>query len=570
MSKPNFDGLKDFIEGELKKFHVPGAGVAVVKDGEVILAEGYGLRDVEKKLPVTADTFFAIGSSTKAFAAMSVALMVDDGKLEWDKPVNNYLPEFKLWDKFASERMTPRDLLCHRSGLPRHDLMWYNSPFTREDIINRLIHLEPSKDFRTNWQYQNLMYMTAGYLAGKVSGLGWERLVSERIFEPLSMKKSNFSVDETQKLDDYALPYREKDEQVERIPFRNIDTIGPAGSINSSVREMTNWLLLQLNKGKVGEKQVISEPNLRQMHAPQMVIDDPMWSELESADYVLYGLGWFIHPYGEHTLIHHGGNIDGFSALVSFMPAINAGVVVLTNLNGNFVTSVITNHIYDLLMDRTPQDWSGKYKGFVDKMKAQMEKAKQEGAADRKEGTQPTHPLEDYTGKFEHPAYGVASITKEGDQLTLRYNNLDFALTHFHYDIFDARLEAFESTMKVTYGMDLKGNIDHFTIPLDASVTPIRFNRMPDESMKDKEFLEQFTGEYELMGMTLTVSLRGEDTLIASVPGQGDQELVPYMGTTFNLKGLTGFSIEFRKNGGGKVTEALITQPGGAFTATRK
>ena len=210
-------------------------------------------RNVEENLPVTPNTIFAIGSSSKAFTATSAAIAVEDGKLEWDKPVREYLPTFKMKDDFASERMTLRDLLCHRSGLPRHDLSWYNTPATREQIIDRVRYLEPTSDFRTNFQYQNLMYMTAGYLAGLVDGTTWEELVRERIFKPLGMTHSQFSVEDSQKSDNYALPYNEKDDKVKKIEFRNIDTVGPAGSINSNVVDMIEWVRLQLKKGKVGE-----------------------------------------------------------------------------------------------------------------------------------------------------------------------------------------------------------------------------------------------------------------------------------------------------------------------------
>lgn len=561
--------LAKWLPDKMADWKVPGIGVAVVQDGEVIHAEGYGLRDREKELPVTADTIFAIGSSTKAFAAAAVAAMVDDGKLEWDKPVRNYLPEFKLKDDFASARMTPRDLLCHRSGLPRHDLMWYNSEATREQMMGRLQYLEPSRDFRTYWQYQNLMYMSAGYLAGKMAGTNWEDVVRSRIFEPLGMKTANFSVDETQHMPNYALPYEEKDDNIRLMEFRNITEVGPAGSINASVNEMAQWVKLQLAKGKLGDKQIISEASMRQMHSPQMVIADPLWSEILGSDLVSYGLGWFIHTFHGETLLQHGGNIDGFSAMVSFIPAKNVGVVTLTNLNSNFLGTVTNYYIYEVLLGLEEQDWHAKLKGFVDKVKAQAEEAKTQSANDRKPDTQPSHPLADYAGDFEHPGYGILSIKEKEGQLTATYNRMEMAVEHYHYDVFEGKVERFDLSLKLHFHLDLKGNVEKVFVALEPGVPPAEFTRMADASLKNKAFLEQFVGDYELMGMTVSVALRGEDSLLASIPGQGDVILEPHHGTTFHIKGMEGFSFEFIQENG-VVKEVKIAQPNGTFTAAKQ
>lgn len=560
--------LAEWLPDKMADWSVPGIGVAIVKDGETIFAGGFGLRDVEKNLPVTADTIFAIGSSTKAFAATSVALMVDDGKLEWDKPVRDYLPDFKLKDDFASSRMTPRDLLCHRSGLPRHDLLWYNSVATREQIFGRLQYLEPSRDFRTYWQYQNLMYMSAGYLAGKVAGTSWEDIVRTRIFQPLGMKTANFSVDESQRMPDYSLPYEEKDGEVRLMEFRNITEVGPAGSINASVLEMAEWVKLQLGNGKLGDRQIISEANIRQLHSSQMVIADPLWKELYGSELNSYGLGWFIHPFHGETMLQHGGNIDGFSALVSFIPAKNVGVVTLTNLNSNFLGAATSYYIYELLLELEQKDWNAHLKGFVDKVKEQAKKAKEESANDRKPDTQPSHPLADYAGDYEHPGYGILSVKFNDGKLTATYNRMEMKVEHYHYDVFEGEVERFEMSLKLAFSLDLKGNVEKVAVQLEPSVPPSEFKRMADASLKNRDFLEQFVGEYELMGMKVSVALRGEDALLASIPGQGDVILEPYQGTTFQIKGMVGFSFEFIQENG-SVKELKISQPNGTFTAPK-
>lgn len=564
------NGYAEYVEEKRQAWKVPGIAVAAVKDGEVIFSQGFGQRSVKDNLPVTPETIFAIGSSSKAFTAASVAIGVDDGKLDWDKPVQDYLPTFKMKDPFASARMSPRDLLCHRSGLPRHDLGWYNSAASRQELFDRLRYLEPSRDFRTHFQYQNWMYMTAGYLAGIVQGVEWEDVVRERIFKPLGMTHSQFSVDESQATSDFALPYDEKAGEIKEIPFRNITTIGPAGSINSNLVDMIKWVQLQLDLGKVGEQVIISETNIKQLHAPQMICNDPLWGEYFGSPVVSYGMGWFMNSFRDQFLIHHGGNIDGFSALVSFMPGQNAGMVALTNLNGNNLTQTVTYAFYDRLLGGEGKDWHTYYKGFHDKVKEQAEKAKAESASDRVEGTQPAHALDAYVGEYENPAYGVCTISQRDDgSLLTTYNRLEMPTAHYHYDIFEATLESNETNFKLAFTTDLKGNVASVAIQLEPSVSASVFTRMPDKAMANRAFLEPFVGKYEVMGMTLTISLRGETELVASIPGQGDQTLVPYQGTTFNLKGLSGFSIEFKRDADGAVVEAIITQPGANLSAKR-
>ncbi len=564
------NGFAEYVEAKRQAWKVPGAAVAVIQEDEVIFAQGFGLRDVEANLPVTPETIFAIGSASKAFTAAACAIAVDDGKLDWDKPVREYVPWFQMQDLFASTRMSARDLLCHRSGLPRHDLSWYGSTDTREALIQRVRYLEANHDFRTYFQYQNFMYTTAGYLAGVVEGSSWEDVVRARIFQPLGMTSSQFSVEESKKSDNAALPYYNRHEQIVKADFRNIDAIGPAGSINSNLIDMIQWVKLHLNNGKWGDQAIVSEANMNQLHSPQMSIANTLWREIFGVSMVSYGLGWFIMPYQSEILLHHGGNIDGFSALVSFIPKRKIGMVVLTNLNSNLLTETITYDLYDRLLGTQGKDWHDYFFGLTEKMKAQAEEAKAKAASDRVAGTQPSHALDAYAGEFENPGYGVFKVSK-GDDGKLRgtFNGIGMVIEHYHYDIFELNVEEFEQKLLMTFTTDTKGNVTSLSVGLEPSAKPIVFTRLPDKAMQNRAFLEPFVGKYELMGMTVTISLRGDTQLIASVPGQGDQTLEPYMDTTFTLKGLSGFSIKFVRDESGAVTEAVITQPGATVSAKR-
>jgi CubicO group peptidase (beta-lactamase class C family) len=568
-SSDDFKGFPGFVESMLKDWDVPGTAIVVVKDGKIVFAEGFGYRNVEKKLKVTPDTLFAIGSCTKAFTAAALGILVDEGKLEWEKPVRDYLPTFKLQDNFASEQMTAMDLVTHRSGLPRHDPIWYGSTASREELFNRLQYLEPSKGFRAAYQYNNLMFMTAGYMAGKIAGTSWEELVRTKLFAPLGMNNSNFSVEDSQKTDDFSLPYSKRNEKITSVPFRKIDVIGPAGSINSSVNDMAKWLLLNLNNGKIGDKTIISEANLTLMHTPQMVMGGSLNVDEEFL-YTAYGMGWMIDSYRGHPVVFHGGGIDGFISFVTFLPRDNAGIVVLTNSDsgGSRLSSIIAYNLYDRILKLPQVPWSKRFKERDEKAEKLGEKSKKNEDTDRKIGTTTSHPLEDYTGKFENPGYGVITIEKGGDTLKAVYNGIEYKVEHYHYDIFELSTEIFgEQKLKASFLTDLKGNINSVKFALQAGVKDIEFTRMAEK--KGKEYLQRFVGEYEVSGVTLKIELKGEETLVTIVPGQPIYELIPYKDNEFTLKDLTGYTLKFVVNESGAVTAVESHQPNGTFTAKK-
>jgi CubicO group peptidase (beta-lactamase class C family) len=561
--------IRDFVDSTKVYWKVPGASLAIVKDGEVIFADGIGYRDVKDSLPVTSQTLFAIGSSTKAFTTMALGILADEGLVEWDKPVRTYLPDFELYDEYSSEHLTPRDLVTHRSGLPRHDLMWYNSDFTREQLYHRLRYLEPNKEPRTTFQYQNLMFMTAGYLVGQVSGSTWEDFVGTRIFKPLGMINSNFSVLESQKSSDYALPYDVVDDTLKQIPFREINSMGPAGSINSCADDMAKWLLLHLNKGKVGDEQIVSEANLSQMHAPQIVLGSE--SRYDERLLASYGMGWFIEAYRGHLLNHHGGNIDGFSAQEALLPNENIGVSVLTNLNGNPLPDIVAFYVIDELLDLEPIEWQARSRVLKETAEAATDTAKAE-VVDHVKGTKPSHKLEEFVGDYENPGYGIISVNMDGKKLKAVYNKINLPLEHWHYDVFKAEAKDVpgEPKLMFTFLTNVIGDIDRLRVPMDVSVDEIEFTRRPEARMFTPEFLSQFTGKYDVVGQEMEVTLKGDSTLIMTAMGQPPYELVPYKGYQFELKDLTGFSIEFVLDKDGVVTGMDIHQPNAVYIATKK
>lgn len=565
------DGFGADVEQAIADWSVPGLAIGVVKDSTVVYAKGFGVRDTETEAPATTQTLFAIGSATKAFTAATLGMLQDDGQLDWTTPVREYLPRFRMKNEFASEEMTAVDLLTHRSGLPRHDLLWYGTDLGREELFQRLRYLEPSAPFRTTFQYQNLMYMTAGYLAGQLSGTSWEEVVRRRLFQPLDMETSNLSVEATQQASNYARPYAGGRDSLARIDFHPLDAIGPAGAINSTVDDMTNWVQLFLNEGQYGDQQLISAATMQRLTTPEVVVENfPLRFAPREAPYTMYALGWFVEPYRGHRLLQHGGNIDGFSALVGFMPDDGLGFVILTNKNATPVPYILMYTLIDRMLEHEEVDWNERVGTQWTEMMAAAEEGGGKGTQ-REEGAEPSHPLSDYRGRYTNPGYGTFAVTMEGDSLRGQYGNLGSTLRHYHYDVFTAHPELLgeELTLKVQFETDLDGTVEQVAIPLESAVDPIVFTRTASEELTAADYLQQFVGEYSFRGQTLTVRLRGDNALTLTVPGQPTYELRPTRENNFAIKDLSGFNVEFATEGG-QVARMILHQPNGTFTAERK
>jgi CubicO group peptidase (beta-lactamase class C family) len=473
----NWQSFSEFITRIMEDWRVPGLGIAVIEDGKVVFSEGFGLRDIKQGLKVSPHTLFPIASCTKTFTAVSLAILMDEGKLGWDIPIREYFPSLRLYDEYATNHITIRDLLAHRSGLPQHYRMYFNRDISRKEIIDRLRFLEPSKGFREYFQYSNLNYTLAGYLLEQVTNMSWETFVQERIFNALEMKSTNFSVTDSQKTEDYALPYREEDGKVKEIPFFDVNRMGtgPAGSVNSSAEEMANWILFHLNKGKFKDRQIISEASLSETHKPQIVVPGGMSDEMF---YSSYGMGWGITSYRGHLMLSHSGGFDGFGCYVSLMPRDNIGCVVLCNKEGTSIPYILTCTVYDRLLGLSEIPWNERLKERKARSREVAEEPKREDICPQ--ALKPAHPLEEYCGRFEHPAYGILNIEKEGNQLKVTHNNLQSTLVHCYYDVFETINKTF-GQFKFSFLSDEEGVINRIEVPFEPSVNNIVFRRPPQK-----------------------------------------------------------------------------------------
>lgn len=440
--KPSPVNIKDFDAYAAKAMNdwkVPGMAIAIVRNDSVVFAKGYGVRKLGEATPVDAHTIFAIGSSSKAFTSAVVATLVDDGKMKWDVPVTTYLPGFQMYDPYVARELTVRDVLSHRSGLSRGDFLWHASTYERDDILRRVRYLKPSWSFRSNFGYQNIMYLAAGQASAAASGRDWDTLIKERIFTPLGMRESSTSIRALSAMPNVAQPYAQIDGVVTLVPYANIDNIGPAGSINSSVLDMAQWIRLQLAEGKFGGKQIVSAANLMQTRTPHTIIRfEPPWDlYFPEAHLMSYGMGWFLNDYKGRLAVHHGGNIDGMSALVAMLPEEHLGAVILTNMNGSLLPFVMAHRIFDDQLKLAPSDWSGRMRLKVDSLERRAREAAAKVEASRVANTQPTLALDKYAATYTDSLYGDVTVRVQNGKLTLSYGGeSDAELEHWHYDTF--------------------------------------------------------------------------------------------------------------------------------------
>lgn len=436
------DGI---VQETLASWQIPGAALAIVKDDQVVFMQAYGVREVGKDLPVTPDTLFAIASCTKAFTAASVGLLVEEGKMAWDDPVRKHIEFFRLADPLAERDVTIRDLLCHRTGLSRHDMLWIGTTWGEEELLRHIGHAKLTQPFRSAFQYNNIMYIAAGHAVGKASKSSWEKVVQERIFKPLGMTTATCDLATAAASPDHARPHRRNESnQAELLEWRH-RTISAAGSIHSSVRDMTRWVRLQLQDGSLEGMRLLQSATLKEMHAAQMVVKPDPTQRIAYPDtrFLSYGLGWFIHDHKGRAMISHTGGLEGFRARVVLVPQEKLGIIFLMNsgVGSSYASAhyVVTNHLLDMLLGLPKQDWNAYFQAEWAKL-AESERAAVTGRLESPHASsKPSRSLDSYMGEFQEPVYGKATITMEDGKLVLSWGRCRTRLGHLHFDTFVAR-----------------------------------------------------------------------------------------------------------------------------------
>src|SRR5579875_86558 len=562
------ENIERFVAGQLDAWEVPGCAVAAVRDGEVILAEGWGHRDLAGALPVTPSTLFAIGSTTKAFTAATIGALVDDGLAEWQRPLRDYLPDLRLQKDVVTDRVTVVDFLSHRSGLPRHDLAWLGHPgLSRAELVRRLRFLPLSRDLREAFQYCDLGYLVAGHLVDVVTGSAWEDYLRTRLLAPLGMGRSTPSTEAMTADPDHATAYERRQGTVVPVPVRPVTALAPAGAVSSCARDMARWLLAQTGGGPPDGRAVMSPGTLARQHAAHMVL--PEDRTFPASTRHAYGLGWMIGQYRGHRLAQHGGGIDGFQTECMLLPDESIGVAVLTNTSSSAMAPVVAYRMLDELLGLDPLDWYADYRPRFDAAVTGMREAR--GARRVVADARLPRPLDAYAGEYEHPGYGTLTLTADGEVLRPRFGTMDLSLTHRHYETFDLEWHELGDDMHVfplMFGSDPDGDITSLTIPFEPSVAPLAFARLPDDQARDPEVLRRLCGTYTMGPLEIVVAEGGGQTLTVRAPGAPPLKLRPVRGLRFAVEGQPGLTAEFELDSGGEVAR-LVAQPLGIFHPAR-
>lgn len=433
--------LDTVIPREMQQWKIPGLAISVARKGTILYSKGFGFGNLENSRKVDAKTIFPIASTTKSFTATAMATILGAEAIDWDTNVTSIYPDFVVKDPYLTQNITIGDILSHRTGLSGNDLIWYGNKITPQDLLKKVNLLKPTTPFRISFQYNNLMYVLAGHLIERLSGLTYGEYLKKTFLVPIGMESTFTNIADAKELGNYARPYASMKDTITEIPHLDLDMVLPAGGLFSNVGDLSKWLMFLMSKE---DQRELCRKNIQDTQSFQIPLPkDPFIHLLfPESRFISYGMGWFVHSYKGITVIEHTGNTDGYSTHLIMLPELDMGVVILTNLNTNFYSFALKNRIIDFLYSKEETDWNDHYyrgfEVFFDVRKNLAHKKNME----RKMGTKPTFPLEKYIGNFSHTFYGSIRMERKNDLLTIRFlNGIEGALSHWHYDTFKINWE---------------------------------------------------------------------------------------------------------------------------------
>jgi CubicO group peptidase (beta-lactamase class C family) len=565
-------GFDAFMEKALKDWNAPGIGVGIVVNDKLVFVKGYGYRDYEKKLPITAKTMFPIASNTKLFTAVAAGFLVEEGKLTWDSPIRESVHEIEFYDSTLNNTVTVRDMLAHRTGITRHDTIWYKSDYNSKDLFERLKYLEPKTSPRQMYLYNNMMYAGIGYAIQLKSGKTWEEFVREKILQPLEMTSTGFSIADMLKQPDYGVPFTEKRDTMEiyKIPYYEDTTgVSSAGAIVSNIEDLSHWLIALMNNGKYNGKQVLPPKVLQATLEPAIALPNTAgetrgWWEVINRS---YGMGRGMASYRGRLITNHGGDLPGFHSQIAYLP--NERIGVITFVIGNHVAPLynpISYNVFERLLGMDQVPWTDRLLEIRLKNKKAGTEARSKAGYGRVGNTNPSHPLSDYVGEYEHPAYGALKIGLKDNQLQFDFHKLRFPMTHFHYDRFDTPDDEQDGKWSVNFLTNPQGDIDKAVMSLDEAEAT--FRRKPPALTDD--LAQRLSGTYETpSGFKFQVVMKPGAGLNIVSSGQPDQKLIPYKPLKFRVEEFADVVVEFVEENG-QITALKQIDPSGEYVSKRK
>lgn len=478
-----FELLPHIADEVMVRWDVPGLALGVVRaDGEIFVG-GFGTTRMGGAEPVTRDTIFGVGSITKPITALTVAVLVDEGRLEWDAPVRRALPDLRLHDLYASLHVTPRDLLCHRTGMARHDLVWYHAAIDLPTLVNGLQFLEPRHPLRSDFGYSNLMYAVAGALVGEVTGGTWADFAASRVLTPLGMERSSFEPPASDSK--LARPHvADEDGTVREVSVYSVGAAAPAAGMYSTAADLGSFVRMMLNRGRVGDRAVVPAAVVSEVLSPHVALRDLGPRELPLTS---YGLGWFVGVYRGHLYAWHAGSIDGYHALVSLLPYDDLGVVVLTNKQDNQAPEVLSRWVFDRVLGLPEINWQGALTALDQRIKEVQHDATFKLDALARPDLPPSLPLAAYTGRYRHPVYGELNVLQHEDGLIGRLHDMTGPVVHSQDDVFVFKLPSsgLVSSFVVGFSVTPDGEVVAAWSPFERDVEPIVFRRVPEQPAGD-------------------------------------------------------------------------------------
>ncbi len=462
-----FPDIDKYVDSIMKDWNLPGVALGIVYKDQLIYGKGYGFRDVEQKLPVKSTTLFPIASNTKLLTATAAVMLAEEGNLSLDKPVRTYMPSLTFSNDELNAKVTIRDMLSHRTGLPRYDGIWAGTDMTRKEAISKVVYMKPQLGFRDGYIYNNMMYAAAGAVMENVTGKSWEELIREKIFIPLQMTASVFTTGDTKKSGDYSIAYFEPDSTRRLLPKKyeaQTDALGPAGTIKSSVEDMSHWMIAQLNNGMYNGKQVISAKAIKETITPNTIADkEGKYDELSNS---LYALGRIIQTYKGYKIVSHTGSIDGFYSSLLFVPGQSLGVFMVHNGSaGGNLRSVMALPVVDKLLGLSNTPWSQRYLEEYKKEKENNKRAEDSIKATKVNSTTPSHSLLSYVGNYTSLLYGKIKIELVNNALLMTFRQVQNPLIHFHYDQFLVNPEGTDMPrFRLSFSTNNKGEVDKITM----------------------------------------------------------------------------------------------------------
>ena len=438
--------LDAYTTQALRDWQGVGLAISVVKDGRLVFAKGYGVRELGKPGAVDSATLFAIGSTTKAMTAAAIGMLVDEGKVRWDDPVTNHLPGFQLRDPYVTREVTVRDLLTHRAGLPNSDFLWYGNSNSTAEVLRRVRLVEPAYSLRSSFIYQNVMYAAAGQVIASASGMPWEEFVRTRIFVPLHMDRTVPLLARTPGMPNVASPHDRVDDTLRVITNASVDPVAAAGSVWSSVTDMSKWMRFVLDSGRVNGKPVLKVTTLAEILTPQVIAPQSMYPTMTiiRPHFFTYGLAWFLHDYAGQAVAMHTGSINGMSALIGLIPDRRMGVYVLVNSDHAELRHALMYRAFDTFAGTggaSPRDWSAELSKLYGGIEERQVAAQRAAEARRATNTTPSLPVERYVGTYVDSTYGDMVVSIKDGALHAAYGPRAGRLEHWEYETFRARTE---------------------------------------------------------------------------------------------------------------------------------